>query len=138
MSANDCAARCASKPHLCASDQDEQKGWGFTMWSEDPTENPPFRDFGKVLVDYCSIDLHAGTREPSDETNGYFMHVRHIIEAVMDDIIENKPDVDEIVDFNCDFVDDKFHAVNMDIDVRCIANSGDFYPAWFHPECCYP
>eukprot|EP00091_Calanus_sinicus_P001600 TRINITY_DN11616_c0_g1_i3.p1 TRINITY_DN11616_c0_g1~~TRINITY_DN11616_c0_g1_i3.p1 ORF type:complete len:239 (-),score=57.57 TRINITY_DN11616_c0_g1_i3:81-797(-) len=80
------------------------------------------------------------------------MHGRHIIEAVMDDIIKRKPNVDQIkqlvfmgtsaggfgIDFNCDFMADKFLAANKDIDVRCIADSGDFYPAWVHTEGCDP
>ena len=49
LSADDCAARCASKPHMCTSDQAEYKDWGFTMWSEDPTENPPFMILGNFL-----------------------------------------------------------------------------------------
>ena len=152
FSAETCAARCASHPPSCTSDQAEYTDLSHTMWSEDPTENPPFHYFGKVFVAYCSSDLHSGTREPSDETNGYFMHGRHIIEAVMDDIIKHKPNVDKIkqvvlmgssagafgVDFNCDFVADKFLAANLDIDVRCIADSGDFYPAWIHLEDCDP
>ena len=40
-----------------------------------------------VYVPYCSSDLYAGTRNASSETNGRVFYGKHIIAAIIDDLI---------------------------------------------------
>ena len=40
-----------------------------------------------VYVPYCSSDLYSGTRNASTETNGRVFYGKHIIQAIIDDLI---------------------------------------------------
>ena len=44
----------------------------------------------------------------------------------------------EGTDANCDFLADKLHAVNPDVKVKCISDSGSIYPLNTHTEGCDP
>ena len=151
-SPEECKKRCdKDKAPLCTAQQ-RKSIRGTTMWSRDPEENPPFHNFGRVYLHYCSSDVYSGTRNASADTNSYYFYGKHIIEALLEDILKSKPNVENMnqlvligtsagafgVALNCDFVAEKFHAVNKDLDVRCIADSGDFYPPWVHKEGCDP
>ena len=97
-----------------------------------------------MFVHYCSSDLYTGTREPSEDTANYFFHGRYIVEAVVEDIIMHAPNLGKLkqlvlmgesaggygVAFNCDLVADRFHKEMPDLDVRCVADAGDFYPPY--------
>jgi len=150
--ADGCRNRCKDGDHHCTADTNPAYDKEYTMWSQDPKENPAFHNFGKVYVHYCSSDVWCGTRSASDDTNGYYFHGKHIVEAVVKDIIKHKPNIESMkqmvligtsagafgVNLNCDFVADKFHAVNPGLDVRCIADAGDFFPTTVHTEGCDP
>jgi len=139
-----CKHRCQqSNPYLCTADnQPTMEMKERTMWSSDPEVNPAFHDFGQIFVHYCSSDVYTGTRNASQSSGGYFFHGRHIVSAVVEDIIRHKPNVETMeqlvfigesagafgVSFNCDTVAERFHQVNPGLDVRCIADAGDFYP----------
>jgi len=147
-----CHDRCKNGNSLCTADTSPTKDKDTTIWSTDPEENPPFHNFGKVYVDYCSSDVWSGTRSASAETGGYYFHGKHIVEAVVKDIIKNKPNIESVkqvvligtsagafgTNLNCDFVAYMFHEVNPGLDVRCIADSPDFYPTTVHTEDCDP
>ena len=150
--ADGCSNRCKDGDYLCTADTNPAYDKEYTMWSQDPKENPAFHNFGKVFVHYCSSDVWCGTRSASDDTNGYYFHGKHIVEAVVNYIIKHKPNIESMkqmvligtsagafgVNLNCDFVADKFHAVNPGLDVRCIADAGDFFPTTVHTEGCDP
>ena len=147
-----CNERCKDGNALCTSDTAPSKDKDKTMWSTDPEENPPFHDFGKVYVHYCSSDVWSGTRSATSDTGGYYFHGKHIVEAVVKDIIKNKPNMESVkqvvlmgtsagafgTNLNCDFVADMLHEANPSLDVRCIADSPDFYPTTVHTEDCDP
>ena len=40
-----------------------------------------------VYVPYCSSDLYAGTRNASAQTNGRVFYGKHIVEAIIDNLI---------------------------------------------------
>ena len=98
----------------------------------------------KVVVHYCSSDLYTGTREASEDTGNYFFHGRFIVQAVVEDIIMHAPNLANLqqlvlmgesaggygVGFNCDLVADRFHQELPGLDVRCVADAGDFYPPY--------
>ena len=96
-----------------------------------------------MIVHYCSSDLYTGTRESSEETGNYFFHGRFIVQAAIEDIImhvvPNLGNLQQVVlmgesaggygvGFNCDLVSSRFHEEMPDLDVRCVADAGDFYP----------
>ena len=146
----DCENRCAQTDY-CTANLMPTIEKETTFWSQTSQENP-FRDYAKAYVHYCSSDLWSGTREASQETNGLNFYGKYIVDAVVTDIIKKKPNIENTtrvvlmgtsagafgVNLNCDFVADKFHEVNPGLDVRCISDSADFYPAWVHTENCDP
>ena len=153
MSVEGCRNRCKDgNPELCTANTDPSQDRDKTIWSTDQAENPPFHNFGKVYVHYCSSDVWCGNRTASDDTGGYYFHGKHIVEAVVKDIIKHKPNIESLkqmvligtsagafgTNLNCDFVAGMFHAVNPSLDVRCIADSPDFYPTSVHTEGCDP
>ena len=98
-----------------------------------------------MIVHYCSSDLYTGTRESSEETGNYFFHGRFIVQAAIEDITKHVvPDLGNLqqvvlmgesaggygVGFNCDLVSSRFHEEMPDLDVRCVADAGDFYPPY--------
>jgi len=139
-----CQNRCKNGNHLCTESVGEEKELTKTMWSSDPEENPPFHDAAKVWVHYCSSDLYTGTRDASEDTGNFFFHGRYIVQAVVEDIIKHAPNLANLnqlvlmgesagaygVGFNCDMVADRFHEVMPGLDVRCVADAGDFYPPY--------
>ena len=53
-----------------------------------------------VNVPYCSSDVYTGTRNKSDASQGLYFHGHYIIEAIIDDLIQNTWMTDaEEVDF---------------------------------------
>ena len=114
-----------------------------TSFSSDPEENPAFHNFGKIYVPYCSSDVYTGTRNfavQNAKIERFYFHGRHIIDAVGDAIIKDKPDIGSLkqvvfmgnsagaagVTKNCDFLAEKFKRANPNIDFRCISDGGDF------------
>eukprot|EP00091_Calanus_sinicus_P021653 TRINITY_DN6511_c0_g2_i4.p1 TRINITY_DN6511_c0_g2~~TRINITY_DN6511_c0_g2_i4.p1 ORF type:complete len:285 (-),score=77.36 TRINITY_DN6511_c0_g2_i4:72-926(-) len=110
----------------------------------DPAKNPAFHNFLRVFLPYCSSDLYMGTGNVTYGNNRkFFFHGRHIVDALVKDIIKIKPDIENMkqivlmgtsaggfgVAANCDFVAEQFQAVNKNIDVRCISDGGDFVPS---------
>ena len=149
----DCIERCeVSNPELCTEDTADDHDLTYTMWSEDPEENPPFHNFYKIFVPYCSSDVYTGKRNASEDTGNYFFHGKFIIQAILEDMIREIPGMKDIqqlvliggsagafgVGYNCDFAAEYFHAENPSVDVRCIADGGDFYPTWVSTEGCEP
>lgn len=150
-SVQQCEHRCHTIPDKCTEDPADHHIEDTLMWSTDPEVNPPFHDFGKVSVDYCSSDVYTGTREASADSGGFIFHGRHIVEAVVEDLIslwENLPNLEQLVfmgssaggfgvGFNCDMVADRFHQELPSLDVRCLADAGDFFPPYLSlsPQC---
>lgn len=153
-SVDDCNARCqVSSPGLCTEDTNQEHDLDYTMWSQDPEENPPFHNFYKVFVPYCSSDVYTGTRNASEETGNYYFHGKFIVEALLEDMLVTVPGIHSIkqfvltggsagafgVGFNCDFVSEFLQEeLGSQLDVRCIADGGDFYPAWLSKDDCDP
>jgi len=110
-----------------------------TMWSTDPAQNPAFHDFARVYVPYCSSDLYVGTRDPSDEIRGYNFHGKYIVKAVAEDVVSRANNLEQVVfygtsagafgvAFNCDAVAEILKQKFPNVDVRCVADGGDFFP----------
>ena len=77
----DCDARCqVNSPGLCTEDPNQEHDLDYTMWSQDPEENPPFHNFYKIFVPYCSSDVYTGTRNTSEETGNYYFHGKLVVE----------------------------------------------------------
>lgn len=137
-----CAKRCGANINgeLCTASTAENFELDTkTMWSTDPQENPPFHDFARVYVPYCSSDLYVGTRDPSDEIRGFSFHGKYIVKAVADDIVSRANNLEQVVlygtsagaigvAFNCDAVAQIFKEKFPNIDVRCVADGNDFFP----------
>ena len=150
----DCDARCqVNSPGLCTEDPNQEHDLDYTMWSQDPEENPPFHNFYKIFVPYCSSDVYTGTRNASEETGNYYFHGKFIVEALLEDLLITVPGISSLtqfvltggsagafgVGFNCDFVAEFLHEeISSELDVRCIADGGDFYPAWVSVDGCDP
>eukprot|EP00090_Calanus_glacialis_P000971 TRINITY_DN10700_c0_g1_i1.p1 TRINITY_DN10700_c0_g1~~TRINITY_DN10700_c0_g1_i1.p1 ORF type:complete len:379 (-),score=67.34 TRINITY_DN10700_c0_g1_i1:64-1200(-) len=150
----ECKKRCTKdKPSLCKTKTAKTITQDLPSFSNNPETNPAFHNFLRVFVPYCSSDLYMGTGNVTYGNNKkFFFHGRHIIDAIVKDIIKNKPNVGNMkqivlmgtsaggfgVAANCDFVADQFHAVNKNIDVRCISDGGDFVPNVEPTEGCDP
>ena len=104
-----------------------------------------------AYVPYCSSDCYTGTRNASPLFDGLAFHGHYIVQAVLDDLIQNTwiTEAEEVVlmgvsaggigtEANCDFVADTLHGVNPQIRVKCVADSGSIYPLHTHTEGCYP
>merc|ERR1711868_141101 len=89
-----CDKRCENKPYQCAAKNDttmdlrENKFYN-SIFNEGQDRNPAFYDFAKIYVPYCTSDLHSGTREASSATKGRVFYGKHVVEAVIDDLIAN-------------------------------------------------
>ena len=107
-----------------------------------------------AYVPYCSSDIYMGTRAPSEQSEGLAFYGRHIVMAILADLLENTwlPQAEQLVlmgfsagafgtEANCDLVADSLHSVNPDIGVKCIIDSGSIYPLnthrchTCHPQC---
>ena len=42
-----------------------------------------------AYVPYCSSDVYTGTRNKSEASDGFYFHGHFIIEAIIDDLIQN-------------------------------------------------
>merc|ERR1712142_425782 len=146
-SVDECNRRCDSQVsgHYCTTMPDEaleqEKLIEKYLLSDDEQINPPFFDFGKIFVPYCSSDTWIGTADANAENGGYNFHGKDIVRAVVDDVkmLTNLGEKKQIVLYGisaggfgiqsvCDFAADSFKAENPSLDVRCIADSGDFVP----------
>ena len=98
-----------------------------------------------AYVPYCSSDIYTGTRAPSEQSEGLAFYGRHIVMAILADLLENTwlPRAEHLVlmgfsagafgtEANCDLVADTLHSVNPDIGVKCIIDSGSIYPLNTH------
>ena len=98
-----------------------------------------------AYVPYCSSDIYTGTRAPSEQSEGLAFYGRHIVMAILADLLENTwlPQAEQLVlmgfsagafgtEANCDLVADTLHSVNPDIGVKCIIDSGSIYPLNTH------
>merc|ERR1712227_387619 len=89
-----CDKRCENKPYQCAAKNDttidlrENKFYN-SIFNEGQDRNPAFYDFAKIYVPYCTSVLHSGTREASSATKGGVFYGKHVVEAVIDDLIAN-------------------------------------------------
>jgi len=144
-SMEDCKKRCKGKGRKCTTQKGRTMTRDITSFSSDPEENPAFHNFGKIYVPYCSSDVYTGTRNfavQNAKIKRFYFHGRHIIDAVGDAIIKDKPDIGSLkqvvfmgtsagaagVTKNCDFLAEKFKRANPNIDFRCISDGGDFRP----------
>merc|ERR1712013_257235 len=143
-SVEECARRCNNQESAfrCTTSNNQTIDESYTFWSSDQDKNPPFHDFAKVFMHYCSSDAWQGSRDAGEETGGYHFHGKDIVNAILDDLIATKINIDQMeqvvllgtsagamgVQGVCDSVADTFKAENNDIDARCIADSGDLVP----------
>jgi len=138
----DCRVQVAS-PELCTAQTSQ------TTASPAP-QTGGYGDYWHVFVHYCSSDTWSGTRPASEETGGYTFHGRHIFDAVMSDLALNFGLLEashiiltggsagaQGVMYNCDHFSSWVWQTNPGLDVRCVANAPEFYPAEVHTEDCY-
>merc|ERR1719244_1323995 len=138
-----CNQRCNNPDSAfrCTAPQDETMPAALNFLLEDEDLNPPFYDFGKIYVPYCSSDIWIGTADASPENGNRFFHGKDIVRALVDDLkkVTNIAGMSQIVLLGtsaggfgtqnvCDFVSENFKADNPNLDVRCIADSGDLVP----------
>jgi len=142
-----CDKRCENKPYQCAAKNDttmdlrENKFYN-SIFNEGQDRNPAFYDFAKIYVPYCTSDLHSGTREASSATKGRVFYGKHVVEAVIDDLIANSwiKEAEKVVMIgtsagghgvarNCDMMADKLKAsaTNANMDIKCVPD-GAFDP----------
>lgn len=81
---NDPLCTAATDPHLNLDDY-----YSDSIFSQDPEENPAFYDYNIAYVPYCSSDWYTGTRNASVLTDGFVFHGKHIVRAIIDDLIQN-------------------------------------------------
>ena len=119
------------------------------MWSNDPAVNPPFHDFFKVNVPYCSSDAYSGTRSASADTGNFAFHGKFIVRAIIEDLIASNSWLTKAtqivligssagsygVEKNCDEIAERFRQINANVDVRCIMDGGGFYPYTHYTSC---
>ena len=94
-----------------------------------------------VYVPYCSSDLYSGTANASAATEGRVFHGKYIFKAIINDLLANTwlneaTDLVLIgtsagsagVDRNCDWMSEQVKSVNPGVSVKCIMDSGSFFP----------
>ncbi len=59
------------------------------IFSLDLEQNPVFANFNHVYIPYCSSDSHYGDRAAEDESFGYHFKGAKIIQAVIEDLLNN-------------------------------------------------
>lgn len=137
-----CNYRCNNpdSEYLCTTSLNETKPADLNFLLDDEESNPPFFNFGKIFP-YCSSDIWMGTADASPNNGNYNFHGKDIVRAVVEEVksMRNIGDMSQIVLLGtsagafgtqsvCDFVAHSFKAENPNLDVRCIADSGDLIP----------
>lgn len=142
----DCNYRCQNNPSMCSAkteatmDLTDEKLYQ-SIFSPDENINPAFHDFSHMYVPYCSSDLYAGTRNASAQTNGRVFYGKHIMEAIIDNLIADNwiQQAEKVVLIgtsaggsgvfqNCDMLAEKIQAVTTTApDIKCVAD-GPFSP----------
>ena len=106
----------------------------------------------EVYVPYCTSDSHAGRKEADGASGGYFFHGKYVVEAVLDDLLDNVLDTSFAGQFvfmgmsagafgvgkTCDDVAVRVKESNPAMDVRCVMDGLDFSPPWLHVPGCDP
>jgi len=151
-----CQKRCGKnkKNPLCTASKAQAMDYNELLdeglfWSIDPEENPPFYSSFKVRVPYCSSDAWTGTKGKSKANGNFNFYGKHIVRAVIDDLLDTQPWIADVKQFvilgtsagsfgvghNCDMMADRLHKVNPTMDVRCIMDGGNFRPDWIPNKC---
>ena len=60
-----------------------------SVWSEEEEENPGMYTSYKVYVPYCTSDVYAGRRNADEASAGYAFHGKFVVEAVVEDLLNN-------------------------------------------------
>jgi len=136
-----CQGRCKNGNSLCTTSQEETMKETEGIWSSNQEENPAFYDYNKIYVPYCSSDVWTGAGAQLSDSRNFTFHGHYIVEAVVEDILKewNIQQLQQLVligtsagafgvGHNCDRVADRLHQDLPSLDVRCIADSGDFFP----------
>jgi len=134
-SKGNCRERCASsnpESELCTAQTVRE-----ITFPEDHIKANAYKDYWTVYVHYCSSDLWSGTRSASQATAGFNFHGKNIVEAVVQDLIDNSNLLAATkvvltgcsagaagVTFNCDDVAARL----PNADFRCVADAPDFFP----------
>ena len=85
-----CIHRCTVvSPQLCTQDPALVKNFTGSIWSEDEEENLGLHTSYKVYVPYCTSDIYAGRRDADEISAGYAFHGKFVVEAVVDDLLNN-------------------------------------------------
>ena len=85
-----CINRCTiASPQLCTQDQALVKNFTGSIWSEEEEENPGLHTSYKVYVPYCTSDIYAGRRDADDVSAGYAFHGKYVVEAVVEELLNN-------------------------------------------------
>ena len=85
-----CINRCTvDSPQLCTQDQALVKNFTGSIWSEDEEENPGMHTSYKVYVPYCTSDIYTGRRDADEISAGYAFHGKFVVEAVVEDLLNN-------------------------------------------------
>ena len=85
-----CINRCTvDSPQLCTQDPALVKNFTGSIWSEDEEENPGLHTSYKVYVPYCTSDIYAGRRDADEISAGYAFHGKFVVEAVVEDLLNN-------------------------------------------------
>ena len=93
--------------------------------------------------------MFEGTRSASRLTGNYYFHGKHVLTAVLQDLVATFG-IDRAerfvlagsgagargVGFNCDYVAEAMVAVNPGVDVRCLLDGPDLVPWWVKTEDC--
>lgn len=148
-SAEDCKERCSdTSPESCTTAENNVMDLSDGIWSSSQDDNP-FSDYFKVYIHYCTNDDYSGTRSASRLTGNYYFHGKHVLTAVLQDLVATFG-IDRAerfvlagsgagargVGFNCDYVGEAMTAVNPEVDVRCLLDSPDLVPWWVRTEDC--
>jgi len=148
-SAEDCKERCSdTHPESCTAAENNVMDLSDGIWSSSQDDNP-FSDYFKVYIHYCTNDDYSGTRSASRLTGNYYFHGKHVLEAVLQDLVATFG-IDRAerfvlagsgagargVGFNCDYVGEAMAAVKPEVDVRCLLDSPDLVPWWVQTEDC--
>merc|ERR1712226_788395 len=86
-SGEQCRERCEeSSPETCTNSKDTFMSLSDGIWSSNHDDNP-FSDHFKVYIHYCTNDDFSGTRSASRLTGNYHFHGKHVLTAVLQDLV---------------------------------------------------